>query len=794
MKVSYKWLCDLVDLNGIDAYTAAERLTSTGLEVEEVKALASATNLIVGEVIECVDHPDSDHLHVTKVNIGSEVLDIVCGAKNCRKGIKVIVARIGAKLPEIEIKKSKVRGVESNGMLCSLLELGVNKKHLSEKQLAGIEILGDDAIIGDENVLAYLKLDDYILDVKPTPNRQDLLSVYGIARELAAIFKRELKLPNLIEIDNTVENNVNISKDDSVCEMFLATKLSGLKVKESPEFIKKRLEASGISSINNIVDISNYVMLELGQPLHFYDLDKFSKMEIKVEKGYETEFVALDDQSYKIAKDDIVVTSDNKIIAIAGVMGSKAMKVDFETTNILLEAAIFDATKVRNTSRRLNLLTDAATRFSKGIEHLNPLKATKRAVELLIKYADAKVITETLVKGEIKDEYSQISVKLDYINQLLGTDYNNQEVAEVLENLNFMPQYSDGCFTIKVPSYRQDIKIEQDIVEEVIRILGFERLKSSLSDGIKTIGQLSEKQKLIRSTKEFLNAAGLDEIITYTLVDEKIKDDDLFVDNDEYELLSPMSEKRRYIRESLMGSMLECASYNKARKVEKINIFEISNFTNKNSNYYRLGIYLDKIYQNSKLKKYEINGDFYTLKGIIISYLNRIGITSSRIKIEKNDIDHKHFYPYKSAKILLDNKMIGLFGHLHPNVVKKYDLNDSVYGEIQLDLIIESKKEKVKFKSLDRYPSSSRDIALVVNQEVEVREIIKLIKSSSKLVKELEIFDVYQGEHIEAGKKSVAVNVIYNGVDHTLTEEELNTAHNNILDNLFAKLKAEIRR
>lgn len=793
MKVSYKWLSELVDLSGIDAYQAADALTNTGLEVEEVQALASATNLVIGQVIACEEHPDSDHLHVTKVDVGTEILDVVCGAKNCRKGLKVIVAKVGAKLPEIEIKAAKVRGVASNGMLCSLMELGVAKKHLSEKSLAGIEELAQDAPVGSENVLEYLGLDDYILDVKPTPNRQDLLSVYGIAHELAAVFKRELKIPSTKEIEREVENDIQLFRQEDVCDLFLATKVSGVVVKESPLFIKQRLVSSGISSINNIVDISNYVMLELGQPLHFYDTSKIAK-DIRVKTGYEGDFNALDGNVYSLKKQDIVIQSGDNVVGIAGVMGGETSKIDEQTTELLIEAARFKGSAVRNTSRRLNLLTDASVRFAKGIEDLNPIKATKRAVELLVEYADAKVVSETTVSGSINNRRTTVEVMLEYINQLLGTDYSEQEVFDVLASLSFKPTVENGLFHVQVPSFRQDIQIAQDIVEEVIRLLGFSRLKTSLSDGLKTIGKLSEQQRLTRNTKDILNSFGLDEIITYTLIDEKLKEDELFVQQQAYQLLSPMSEKRRYIRESLMGSMLECVAYNKARKVERVNVFEISSFSNQVGHYRRLGIYLDQEYQTQKLKGVTIKGDFYTLKGMLLSYLTRIGIGRNRVQIVENDFDHQHFYPYKSAKVLIDKKFFGIFGHLHPTVLKKYSLMDSVYGEFSLDVIENTAKEKVKFKSLDRFPSSSRDIALVVDEQVAVGEILKQIKASSKLVKELEVFDVYQGEHVEKGKKSVAINIVYNGVDHTLSEEELNIAHSKIMDTLYQKLQAEIRR
>lgn len=795
MKISYKWLKDFVCLDGVSPDKLAELLTNSGFEIEEVYKVADASGLVVGKVIECKPHEESDHLKITKVDIGTEVLEIVCGAPNCTSDIKVIVAKIGAKLMGNEIKKTKIRGVQSFGMLCSLKELGVDKKRLSEKQINGIEILSDDAKVGDEHVLEFLGLDDVILEGKPTPNRPDLLSIFALAYEIGAILKQEVKIPDYLKRSQKgKETNFKLSLKTDKCSFFNGKVLNHVKVSKTPDFIKERLNSCGIKSINNVVDISNYVMLETGQPLHFYDLKKLKKPEISVEQGYETDYVALDGITYKIQKDDILITSNNEIIGIAGVMGGYDSMIDEKTDSIFIEAAIFDATSVRNTARRLNLNTDASLRFSKGIEKLNPLKAMDRAIMLLEEYADAKEVEENVFVGECNFKESEVTISLNKLNAILGTDFSSDEVLETFKYLNFNPKYEDGTFKCYIPSYRQDIKIASDLAEEVIRLMGFEGLKDSFSDNLNTIGKLNYKQKTIRQTKSIFNGYGLDEIITYTLIDKNIHEDSLMCDFQPYELLAPMSEKRCIIRESLLGSVLECASYNRARKVEDINIFEVSDFNNKKQNYTRLGIYMGGSLTKSNILKFDIKPDFYTLKALIISYLSKLGINKNRLSFQLNDLEKEKFYPYKSSLIFIDKKLFGVFGFLHPNILKKYDLDESVYGEFKLDLIFEIEKEKVYFKALDRFPSSKRDLSIVVKEEINALDVLKVVKSSSKYIKDVNVFDVYRGQHIEQGYKSIALAITYNGKDHTMSEEEINSLHSDILKLLEEKFKANLRR
>ena len=790
MKLSYNFLKQYVDIN-VDAFTLAEKLTHAGLEVEAVDPLAQGSNLVVGEVVECEAHPNSDHLHVTKVNVGDEVLQIVCGAPNVRKGLKVIVARVGCILPELTIKASVVRDVESNGMLCSLLELGYPKKHLEINQIEGIEELDKDAPIG-ESVLDYLQINDYILDLKPTPNRKDALAYFNVAQEVRAILDTELHLPILDKGYETIKPTLKITCDDS-CDTFMGQVITSVTIKESPVWLKEHLHASDIKSINNVVDISNYVMLETGQPLHFYDLSKINDNNIGVTKGINTKYTALDGVEYDLNENDILITNNNHPIGIAGIMGGDDSKIDETTSGIIIESARFNALSVRNTAKRLGLQTEATIRFAKGIEKGATELAIDRAIDLLIKYADAKMIEERVVVNHKEVKLLELDVTLTKINKILGTDFNMDEVSNSLDLLNFKPVVNNDTISLTIPSYREDISIVEDIAEEVIRMLGYDRLNAKLPVSMATVGQLDNRQRKRRLFKEILRGFGLNEIITYTLV----SDDALKINSNGLEeplsILAPMSEARKYIRNSLMYSVLESVSYNTNRKAINLNLFELSNVYGKDKVEERLSIVMSGFLINSKLKGVNLRSDFYTLKGIILGILEKIGINGTRIKIDTNTLDIENYHPYQSATLMIDNKVVGIFGKVHPNVLDKFKLDDTYYAELSFDALVNTKTSKVKFKTIDKFPSVKRDIALVVKDEVLAASIIKTISSASNLIKNIEIFDVYKGEHVEKGYKSVAISFEYQSNDHTLTEDEILSAHNKVLNDLSTKCNATLR-
>lgn len=795
MKLSYKWIADLVDLQGIDAYELADKLTTAGFEVEGIDRVATGTNLIVGEVVECEMHPDSDHLHVCKVNIGSEVLDIVCGAPNVRVGLKVIVAQVGAELPEITIKAGKIRGAVSNGMLCSLRELGVNEKLLREDQVKGIEELPADAVVGNTAVLEYLGLDDIILDVGLTPNRADFMAMFSAAHEVAAVVNRKVNLPALKKLENELPATIKISSETEKCPLFLGKYIHHVEIKPSPKWMVDRLQAAGIKAINNVVDISNYVMLETGQPLHFYDASKNKAKSLCAASGKNFEYMALDGVTYSITEDDIVIMSGNDCAGIAGIMGGDDSKIDENTTEIIIEAASFNHVSIRNSARRFNLGTEASTRFIKGIEPLAPYKAMQRSVELLMELANASEVEETVEYNTTKYEPTVITLPLSFINNRLGTTYSIETVVEVLERLEFSPKTEGDVITVTIPSYRTDVTIPEDISEEIIRLVGYDSLESTLPLMPMTLGSLSNEQSKRRLIERELCGMGVTQVMTYTLVSDERTNMAVMPMEGTVSLASPLSEERKNVRGSLLPSMLEVVSYNMARNATRVNIFEISNVYGQDKVEERLGIVLYGTLQEMLWSKNNIPSDFYTLKGIIETVLEKLGFDSNRVVITENTVDTERFHKGKSAALYIGKDLVGVFGAIHPTLTKTYDIKEVYMAELKLDVLYQTKVSKVKYVPLPKFPSSKRDLAFVVKSDVEVGKIAEAIKKTNKsVIRDVQIFDIYQGEHVEKGYKSVALSILYQMADKTITDQDINPIQEKIMATLEKEFNAELRK
>lgn len=798
MLLSLKWLSDFIDLSDLSTEQIVEQMVKCGFEVESIEQLSSGDNLVVGEVVECHDHPDSDHLHVTKVNIGNEVLDIVCGAPNCRKGLKVIVAKTGAKLPGGEIKKSVIRNVESNGMLCSLLELGVDKDMLADDSCShnGIEELDDRFNVGDTDILDKLGYEDTILDVSIYANRPDCLSMYAMAKEMGAILDRKVTLPDFEGKSNVgKKSDFRLSSESENCPHFLAKVVNSVTIKESPEWMKQHLRANGVKCINNLVDISNYVMLETGQPLHFYDLRSIPNKEITVKDDYEGTYTALDGIKYKIEKGDLMITSENKPIGIAGIMGGDNTKILDDTSSLIIEAALFDHAQIRRTSNRLGLQTEAAARFAKGLEPMSQNKAVDRAVQLLIDLADAKDIEETVEYGKPDYEPYEIRESLEHLNALIGKEYTMDEAIDVIRRLDFEYKVDGNDFIVTVPSYRaSDLKIREDIDEEIVRLTDFDDLKSTLPLMPQTVGKLSNIQTIRRVIREILTNKGFYDTVNYTLVSDKYINEALLPSANAVSLLSPLSDARKYIRTSLMNSLLEALSYNLDHYNENVNLFEISKVYGEDLEEERLGMVMEGMLLDEKVKHLSLKTDFYVIKGLLIEILNSLGFEMGRVVIKENDLDTKHFHPYQSALLYMDNKLLCIFGKLHPNFTKSLKLNDVYYAEMILDVLKDAKASKVKAPVLNKYPSVSRDISLLLKEDVKASDLISAIKKAGgHLVKSCDVFDVYQGEHIEKGYKSVSLNIVYEDKEKTLKSEDVNTLHEKLLSELLSKFESKQR-
>ena len=598
MKLSRKFVSDYIDLDeSLSIKNIADSMTNVGNEYDTAEPLINCTNLVVGEVIECANHPDSDHLHVCKVDVGNEILDIVCGAPNCRKGIKVIVALNGAKLPGGEIKKGIIRGQVSNGMLCSMAELGLEHKFLKEEDIKGICELPLDSIVGSDPIKV-LGLDDEVIDFELTSNRGDLLSIIGMAYELGAIYNKKVKDIDLTYTNNNndINNEFKVKVETKSCPLFLAKKAINVTIKESPEFIKSRLIASGIRPINNVVDISNYVMLETGQPLHFYDADRLGDTLIVRDARDNEELTTLDNIKRTLSSDDIVIANSNESVGLAGVMGGLSTEVENDTKNIIIESAIFDSIRVRKTSKKI-LRSEASNRFEKGLDPKRTYMAIERSCHLLEKYADATIVGGMVKYDETNSNDKIIEISVDKINKVLGINLDSNTVKEIYERLGFTVTGED-ILTVYVPSRRLDVNIKEDLIEEAGRIYGMDNIKGKLPVLNVITGTYNKTRRKIKNK---LVDLGLNETLSYTLIPyNNVKE--FTIDNFEpISLADPMSEDRSTLRYSLLYSLKEIYKYNKDRNLENISIFEMGK-----------GFYKeDGIYKETNKLAILMTGDYY---------------------------------------------------------------------------------------------------------------------------------------------------------------------------------------
>ncbi len=787
MKLSTNFLKDYVDIT-VDAKTLAEDMTKVGNEYEEVKKLLPATNLTIGKVLECENHPDSDHLHVCKVDIGSEILNIVCGAPNVRKGLKVIVALPGAELPGgITIKKGIIRGQESNGMLCSLEELGLEHKFLPEVDKTGIHELPEDAIIGEEPI-KYMGLDDEVIDFELTANRGDLLSILGMAYEVAAIYGKEVKPIDLKynEEDEKIDDSFSVDVKTENCTIFLAKKIKNVKIMESPDFIKNRLIASGIRPINNVVDISNYVMLEVGQPLHFYDLDKLGNHIVVRMAKDEEKLITLDGVERNLTSSDIVIANDMEAVGLAGVMGGLDTEIDENTKNILIEAAIFEPTKIRQTAKKI-LRSEASTRYEKGLDSNRTYMAVDRACKLLQDYADAKIVSGIVKYDTTDKEDTKIDITFTNINNLLGMKLSNNEILTVFDKLGFTYVVNENNIQVSVPKRRIDISIKEDLVEEVGRIHGVDNLIGKVPKLSGRPGHLDNK---IRAIRNKMISLGLNETLTYILINDKEVKNYTLDEFEEVRLQSPMSEDKNTLRYSMIPSMVKIYEYNNARNNSDISIFEIGKGFYKKQGEYGEELKLSVLMSGTYFKGVGITEkvNFYTIKGIAEEILDYLGY-EGRYSFVNNEFA-KEFHPGQTAEISVNGDSVGIVGKVHPNILK-----DVYVMEINLSKLLEKRVGKMKYKEFSKFPGIKKDLAIVVDTNItskNVEEVIK--KAGGALLTKIEIFDIYKGANIGENKKSLAYSLNFEDKTKTLTDEEINKAIENIVCELEKKIGATLRK
>lgn len=790
MLVSRKLLNRYVDLEGISTQELADSLTNAGLEVEGIDSLIQGTNLVVGYVESCEPHPDSDHLNITQVNLGDIHEQIVCGAENIAAGQYVVVAKVGAELKDMSIKETKVRGVQSNGMICSLNELGVAEKFQTESQKTGIVTLPKSEPGSDPAVA--LGLDDEILDVSQTPNRSDFMSIFAIAHEVAAIYEREVKIPEIKNHMQTgTKSDFQVSSETEKCFLFLAKVVNSVTVKESPSWMREVLIGSGIKPINNLVDISNFVMLETGQPMHFYDKKALGTMTLSVADNLNQTVVALDDHEYELKENDLVILNGDKPVGIAGIMGLGNTMIQEDTTDIVIEAARFNHVSVRKTATRLGLSTDSSQRFTKPMDNMATFNAVNRAVDLLIEYADASGIEDTVQYGDVDLELKKIKITSDKINSYLGTKLENKTIVSVFERLNFNPTVSGDIIECTVPSYRKDLDIEVDLIEEVIRIVGYDILEETLPLLDLTMGSLNPFQRTIRQIESVLLGNGANQTNTYTLVDLP-KTQGLFSFGTPVKLMSPISDKRAYLRTQLFNSMLEVLSYNNSHKISEGLYFEHTAIQVEGEKTHRLGLIGSGSLIKENWNNVSIDLDFFTLKGILMNLFDQLGYAEKRFEF-KSDCDFgETLHPYKSAQILINRKPIGYIGHVHPRLLKENDLKDAVYAEIDLDILLGLKGSSIKAQPVAKYPIMTRDLAVLCDKDIAVKDLIQSIeKGSKRYLVDLNVFDVFTSEKL-GDKKSIAFQLSF-GQNRTLEIEEINAIMEEIKTLLVEKHNVEIR-
>jgi phenylalanyl-tRNA synthetase beta chain len=814
MKVSYQWLSQYVDVSGYTAAELAEKLTRSGIEVDIVENRNKGVEgVYVGYVNSREKHPDADKLSVCKVDVGQgEELQIVCGAKNVDVGQKVPVAIVGAKLPDgLNIKRAKLRGVESQGMICSAKELGLNDKLLAKEIQEGILVLPENTNIGD-SILDVLAIDDHVMDLDLTPNRSDCLSMLGAAYEIGAILGRSVKLPDAEQgldtsgIQASDRISVEITAKEQ-CSHYAARLIEGVVIGTSPLWMQNRLMAAGIRPINNIVDITNYVMLEYGQPLHAFDAERLANGHIDVRLAKQGEkLVTLDGAERILEPHMLLITDGTKPVAIAGVMGGENSEVTEGTTRILLESAKFDGGTVRKASRQLGLRSEASQRFEKEVNPEAVVPALNRAASLIAEYAGGQVAAGIVEAIARQHKPVQIELSVSRINDYLGTALSVEEVQSIFDRLNFSVDAQGETLQVHVPSRRGDITRNVDLIEEVARLYGYDNIPTTLMSGVTTPGALTKEQSVRRLARTLLTGNGLHEAITYSFTHpEQIGEfPGAYRAAKPVTLSMPMSEERSTLRTSLIPHLLEAASYNRNRNTDDVAVFEIGkvfvtdedSLTKLPDERLMLAVLLTGKRQGMHWSGKSGDVDFYDLKGIFENLVGYLGLSAN---VGYTAAQPDGFHPGRTAHITLDTagetKVIGTLGQLHPALQQKKDLADTYVFEIEFAALSTYADDNITYNPLPRYPSIGRDLAVVVGREVEVGKLTDKVKEvAGSLLESIQVFDIYTGDRLGADKKSVALALVYRTAERTLTDEEVSELHAGVVAALEQSFGAELRK
>ena len=786
--INLDWVKDYIDLSDQDLKELAVKITKAGINIEKV-IQNRLDNLVIGKVLTCKPHPDSDHLNICEVDIKTQIIQIVCGASNVKAGIKVIVALPGCILPgNFEIKKSNIRNQESNGMICALFELGIEEKN-EENYNKGIHVITEDVKIGtDANEYLNTNTTLYELDIHKHRNN-DCYYHIGFAYEIACILNRKVVLPkdNYQEIPQNINDLMTLEVITPKCPYYLGKMVKDIQIKPSPDFIQKRLMSVGLRPINNVVDISNYVMLEYGQPLHFFDYAKLGNKVLVRDAKNQEKITTLDKQQRVLNENDIVVTNGSVPVCVAGVMGGENTEVDENTQTIFIESAIFDSVSIRTTANKLNLPSEASIRYGKGLSYEYTNKAINRACHLLEKYANAKVLSGKLVYDKIDKTLKHVQFKTSQINSLLGITLSDVDVETELNRLDFKYTLQDGIFDCEIPARRLDIDPNiNDIAEEIGRLYGYHNLKSTLPSIPTRRGVYVKDVKLRKQISKRLRTLGLNETKTYTLISPSMAKLFRYEDKNQITLPNPMSIDKSIIRTTLLPSLLKVYEYNKARKVPDIFLYEIAKTYDVNyQEESKIAILMQGDYiQNSWLHN-NVKCDFFLIKGIIENILDYLGFKNRYTFIKESIPD---FHPGISAKILLDREEIGVVGKIHP----QHNQDDIFMCELSMSKIYNKSIKPLKYKETSKFPQIIKDVAFVVDKNTQSEDIKRQIqKFGGRLLTNIEVFDVYELK--EENKKSIAFKLTFQDPSRTLTEEEVLNIFNKIISDIENNLDAKLR-
>lgn len=797
MLLPINWVKEYVEID-LNSRELADKLTMTGSNAEEVITLREdVSNVVVGKILSLEPHPNADKLVVSKVDVGGEIIQIVTGADNVAPGQLIPVALHGSKLPGgVTIKRGKLRGVESQGMMCSGEELELKDSDYPGAEVDGILILQENYPLGMD-IKDALDLGGDVIDFEITSNRPDCLSVMGMAREIAVTTEKTWSMPEISVVPGvgSIEQELQVEVEDAhLCPRYLARVVKDIEIKPSPRWMRRRLAAAGVRPINNIVDITNYVMLELGQPMHAFDLDQVEGRKIIVRPARPDEtLVTLDDKHRNLTTDMLVIADVNKPIALAGVMGGANTEITDETNQIVFESALFQGASVRNTSKALGLRSESSSRFEKGLDINMAYTAVERAVQLVQELGAGTVVEGRLDVLGAPTQKRMLTIRWNQINQLLGLNLTAEQITSILTGLSLGVSVEGEIMTAVIPTYRNDIEGMADLAEEVARIYGYHRIPLTLMEGSAAKGARTESQKLVDRIKTELTGMGMYEVITYSFTSPNVYQTLGIKDADDYpavvRIANPLGEDQSIMRTTILPEMLEVLSHNYNRRIENCSIFEIN------------PIFLPKALPLTDLPdevltlamgEYGDNVDFYALKGKIEALASLLGLDG---KLTFQAAGHSALHPGRTAEVLLGGKSIGVFGQVHPKTAENYETDaKTVLGELNLQAMLDQAQTNKQYQALPRYPAVTRDLAFVVEKTVLAAQILKLIqKGGGSILEEVSLFDIYEGSQIPDGYKSMAYALSYRASDRTLKDDEVNKAHQRIVTMLETELGAKLR-